>query len=132
MQVAVKLGNRSQLIIPKKIRERLGLGPGKEVLLKAVGNTIVVTKQYPDLLATAVSGPTSADTEDVVTLSATVVNQGLETAEEPPRWLAWVVCITIFSPPALASTERKSISLALKPGVSALAILAASRLERSP
>ena len=42
MQVAVKLGNRSQLIIPKKIRERLGLGPGKEVLLKTVGNTIVV------------------------------------------------------------------------------------------
>lgn len=42
MQVAVKLGNRSQLIIPKKIRERLGLGPGKEVLLKTVGNSIVV------------------------------------------------------------------------------------------
>jgi AbrB family looped-hinge helix DNA binding protein len=42
MQVAVKMGNRSQLIIPKKIRERLGLGPGKEVLLKTVGNTIIV------------------------------------------------------------------------------------------
>ncbi len=42
MSVAVKLGNRSQLIIPKKIRERLGLGPGKEVLLKTVGNSIVV------------------------------------------------------------------------------------------
>jgi len=42
MQVAVKLGNRSQLIIPKKIRERLGLGPGKEVLLKTVGNTVVI------------------------------------------------------------------------------------------
>jgi len=42
MSVAVKLGNRSQLIIPKKIRERLGLGPGKEVLLKTVGNTILM------------------------------------------------------------------------------------------
>ena len=42
MSVAVKLGNRSQLIIPKKIRDRLGLGPGKEVLLKTVGNSIVV------------------------------------------------------------------------------------------
>ena len=42
MQVAVKLGNRSQLIIPKKIREKIGVGPGRELLLQVSGNTIIV------------------------------------------------------------------------------------------
>ncbi len=42
MQVAVKLGNRSQLIIPKKFREKIGIGPGKEVLLEIFGNTITM------------------------------------------------------------------------------------------
>ena len=42
MQVAVKLGNRSQLIIPKKLRDELGIGPGKEVLLQIVGGSLVV------------------------------------------------------------------------------------------
>jgi hypothetical protein len=36
----------------------------------------------PDLTATSVSGPTAANTEELVSLNATVVNQGLETAEE--------------------------------------------------
>ena len=42
MQVTVKLGNRSQLIIPKKFREKIGIGPGKEVLLEILGNTIMM------------------------------------------------------------------------------------------
>lgn len=42
MQVAVRLGNRSQLIIPKRIRDKLGIGPGKEVILQLVHNTIVL------------------------------------------------------------------------------------------
>jgi len=42
MQLVIKLGNRSQLIIPKKFREKLGIGPGKEVLLEISGKTILV------------------------------------------------------------------------------------------
>lgn len=42
MQIAVKLGNRSQLIIPKKIRDKFGLGPGTQVLIETVGNTILL------------------------------------------------------------------------------------------
>lgn len=36
----------------------------------------------PDLVMTTVSGPTAAQTEQVVTVSSTVKNQGQETAEE--------------------------------------------------
>lgn len=42
MQIPVKLGNRSQLIIPKRFRDKLGIGPGKEVLLEIHDNTIMV------------------------------------------------------------------------------------------
>jgi AbrB family looped-hinge helix DNA binding protein len=42
MQIAVRLGNRCQLIIPKKIREKLGIGPGKEVILEVHDSAIMV------------------------------------------------------------------------------------------
>ncbi len=48
----------------------------------AAGNTIAITKGYPDLMIEAVSGPSSGQTEQNVTLTATVRNQGQESAQE--------------------------------------------------
>jgi len=55
MQLTVKLGNRSQLIIPKKFREKLGIGPGKEVLLEILDSAIMV-KPRPDNYTRYMSG----------------------------------------------------------------------------
>jgi len=45
------------------------------------GNQIALTRVvYPDLVVTAVSGPTSAHTEEVITVTATVKNQGTGTS----------------------------------------------------
>jgi len=45
------------------------------------GRPITVTRlTYPDLVVTAVSGPTSANTGDTITLNATVKNQGTGTS----------------------------------------------------
>ena len=41
------------------------------------GSPITVTKVYPDLVMTSVSGPTSANTEQQITVANTVKNQGL-------------------------------------------------------
>jgi AbrB family looped-hinge helix DNA binding protein len=34
----VKTSSKGQIVIPKEIRERLGIGPGKKVLLQIVGD----------------------------------------------------------------------------------------------
>lgn len=67
MQVAVKLGNRSQLIIPKKIRDKLGIGPGKEVIIEVLDSAIIV-KPRPDNYTHYMSGLGKdiwADTEPI-------------------------------------------------------------------
>ena len=49
------------------------------------GSPITVTKVYPDLVMTSVSGPTSANTEQQITVANTVKNQGLGAAG--PFWV---------------------------------------------
>ena len=34
----VKTSSKGQIVIPKQIREKLGIGPGKKVLFRLVGN----------------------------------------------------------------------------------------------
>jgi AbrB family looped-hinge helix DNA binding protein len=34
----VKMSSKGQIVIPKQIREKLGIGPGKRVLFRLVGN----------------------------------------------------------------------------------------------
>jgi AbrB family looped-hinge helix DNA binding protein len=55
MKIPVRLGNRSQLIIPKKLREKLGIGPGKEVILEFHDSAIMV-KPRPDNYTKYMSG----------------------------------------------------------------------------
>jgi AbrB family looped-hinge helix DNA binding protein len=55
MQIAIKLGNRSQLIIPKRIRDKLGIGPGKEVILE-VHDSAIMVRARPDNYTKYMSG----------------------------------------------------------------------------
>ncbi len=40
----MKVGNRGQVTIPKRIRERFGLGPATEVAFRIVNGSIVLSK----------------------------------------------------------------------------------------
>jgi bifunctional DNA-binding transcriptional regulator/antitoxin component of YhaV-PrlF toxin-antitoxin module len=55
MKIAVRLGNRSQLIIPKMMRECLGIGPGKEVILE-VHDSAIMVRARPDNYTRYMSG----------------------------------------------------------------------------
>jgi AbrB family looped-hinge helix DNA binding protein len=38
----VRISSKGQIVIPKEIRDKLGIGPGKEVLLQVVGEHVEI------------------------------------------------------------------------------------------
>lgn len=52
-QSIIKLGSRCQMVLPARIRKELGLSEGDEVLIRKIGNTVVLTprpKSFADRL----------------------------------------------------------------------------------
>ena len=45
----MKIGERGQVTVPKRLRERFGLGPGEEVEFQVVNDQIVLKKAAPKL-----------------------------------------------------------------------------------
>ncbi|MBL8575905.1 MAG: AbrB/MazE/SpoVT family DNA-binding domain-containing protein [Mesorhizobium sp.] len=43
MNVRAKISSKGQLVLPKAVRDAHGLGPGSEVEVESVGDTIVLT-----------------------------------------------------------------------------------------
>lgn len=56
----VKTSSKGQIVIPKEIRERLGIGPGKKVLLQVVGEHAEIVP-LPDDPIKAMRGMLKAD-----------------------------------------------------------------------
>ncbi len=46
MAVKVRVDNRGRIVIPREIREKLGIEAGSELLLDVSGDKIVVKKKY--------------------------------------------------------------------------------------
>ncbi|MFZ2447076.1 MAG: AbrB/MazE/SpoVT family DNA-binding domain-containing protein [Syntrophobacteraceae bacterium] len=57
----VKTSSKGQIVIPKQIREKLGIGPGKKVLLRLVGNHAEIVP-LPDEPVKAMRGMLRSDT----------------------------------------------------------------------
>lgn len=51
--MSMKIGERGQVTIPKRLRERLGLRPGSEVEFRVEGNRLVLGKKAPFTAALA-------------------------------------------------------------------------------
>ena len=45
MLIAAKVSTRGQVVIPKQLREALGIGPGDELLMVRSGDRIIVMKK---------------------------------------------------------------------------------------
>ncbi len=45
----MKIGERGQVTVPKRLRERFGLAPGEEVEFQVVNDQIVLKKAAPQL-----------------------------------------------------------------------------------
>jgi len=56
----VKTSSKGQIVIPKKIRDKLGIGPGKKVLLQLVGEHVEIAP-LPDDPITSIRGMLKAD-----------------------------------------------------------------------
>lgn len=57
----VKISSKGQIVIPKEIREKLGIGSGKKVLLRLVGDHAEIVP-LPDEPIRAMRGMLRADT----------------------------------------------------------------------
>ncbi len=57
----VRTSSKGQIVIPKPIREKLGIGPGKRVLFRLVGNHAEIVP-LPDEAVKAMRGMLKSDT----------------------------------------------------------------------
>ena len=57
----VRTSSKGQIVIPKRIREKLGIGPGKRVLFRLVGNHAEIFP-LPDEPIKAIRGMLRSDT----------------------------------------------------------------------
>jgi AbrB family looped-hinge helix DNA binding protein len=57
----VKTSSKGQIVIPKQIREKLGIGPGKRVLFRLIGNHAEIVP-LPDEPVKAMRGMLKSDT----------------------------------------------------------------------
>ncbi len=45
MTLTAKLGKKSQIVIPKQVRERLGLSEGDELIIEVTGDRIILRQR---------------------------------------------------------------------------------------